>query len=426
MTEFCSAPYIYTFEITSACNARCVGCGNVFPHDGVHITARDCQVILRHVSHPEMFRVTGGEPTLSPEFAEIMQLLDQQGKPIVVFTNGAWAKPDDVVRILRACKNLDGILVSLHGHTAASYQAFTHTDHFSTVLTNIHRAREAGIAVNTNTILTHRNIDHMEQVVEIATRAGAQVVAFSRYYGSPIPGLTDLSPEQYKYAVDQVARLRTAGKQVKFNNNIPFCLGGELTQACPAGDTHCTISPAGKVRLCNHLPYEVGDILRTPIEQVWQSHVVQEWRGQIPAMCQRCVAFDLCKGGCRANARANGSATDPLACGPCQTMPKPPAPVQHLLWGKSFPKANFSLHQESFGYVLVNRSRIFKVTDEATSLMDVLRRGDSTLAEIRVLFGQAALNFVGLLYDNRMLELIETPKSMEAPELPMESGRRFR
>jgi radical SAM protein with 4Fe4S-binding SPASM domain len=360
---------------------------------------------LEHISHPEMFRVTGGEPTLSPEFAEVMQLLDKQGKPIVVFTNGAWEEPDAVVEILQGCKNLDGILVSLHGHSASSYKAFTRADHFSMVLTNIRRASEAGIAVNTNTILTHRNINHLADVVEIATWAGAQVVAFSRYYGVPILGLTDLSPEQYKHAVDQVSRFRAAGKQVKFNNNIPFCLGGELTQVCPAGDTHCTISPTGKARLCNHSPYAVGDVFRMPIEQIWQSDAVRRWREQVPAMCQQCAAFELCKGGCRANAQANGLAMDPLACGPCRTMPKLPAPIQHSLCGESFPKADFSLHKEGFGYVLINHSRIYKVTDEASPLICVLQRGDRTLAEIRALLGQAALNFIGLLYDSRMIEL---------------------
>jgi radical SAM protein with 4Fe4S-binding SPASM domain len=406
MTRFCSAPYIYTFEITSACNASCIGCGNVFPHDGARITAQDCRAILGHISHPEMFRVTGGEPTLSPEFAEIIRLLDDQGKPIVVFTNGTWEEPDTVIETLRACQNLDGILVSLHGHSAPAYQAFTRRGSFSTVLANIRRASEAGFAVNTNTILTHRNIDHMADVVEIATQAGARVVAFSRYYGVSIPGLTDLSPGQYKHAVEQVARFRASGKRVKFNNNIPFCLGGELTQACPAGDTHCTISPLGKARLCNHSPYEVGDILKTSIEEIWQSDAVGRWRRQVPAMCQRCAAFEICRGGCRANARANGQATDPLACGPCQTLPQPLAPIRHALCEAAFPKANFSLHKESFGYVLVNRSRILKVTDGAMPLIDVLQQRNRTLTEIRALFGQAALNFVGILYDSRMVELL--------------------
>jgi radical SAM protein with 4Fe4S-binding SPASM domain len=426
MTLFCSAPYIYTFEITSACNADCVGCGNVFPHDGAYITAQECQTILKHVKHPEMFRVTGGEPTISPEFPEIMRLLDRQEKPIVVFTNGAWEEPDSVLKTLQACKNLDGILVSLHGHSQSSYQAFTRTDHFSRVLANIRRANEAGIDVNTNTILTHRNIGHMADVVEIATQAGAKVVAFSRYYGVPIPGLTDLSPEQYKYAVDQVSRLRAGGKLVKFNNNIPFCLGGQLTQACPAGDTHCTVSPTGEVRLCNHSPYSVGNILQTPVEQMWHSDAIEWWRKQIPPMCQQCAAFDLCRGGCRANAMTNGLAADPLARGPCRTTPKLPKPLKHLLYDEAVPKADFSLHKESFGYVLANRSRIFKVADEAKPILDALQQRSKTLAEIRALFGPAALNFIGVLYDNRMVELMETSKIIETPRVSLELDPGFK
>ena len=406
MTPFCSVPYIYTLEITSACNANCVGCGNVFPRGNLHITAEDCQRVLERISpHVEMLRITGGEPTLSPTFADILRTLDRLGKPIVVFTNGLWEKPHHTIEILRNCHNLDGILVSLHGYSAASYQAFTDGDHFSTIVANIQRASEAGIVVNTNTILTHKNIDHMPEVVELATQAGAQVVAFSRYYGVPIADLTDLSAEEFKFAVQQVASFRAAGRAVKFNNNIPLCLGGELTQACPAGDTHCTISPTCKVRVCNHSPYEVGDILATSIEQIWQSDRVKRWREQVPAICRQCVAFDLCKGGCRANAQANGLSTDPLACGPYRIMPKLPPPIQHSLRSESFPRACFSLHEESFGYVLINRSQILKVTHDAKPLIDAVIDGRLTLSKITDLFGQDALNFTGLLYDRRMIEL---------------------
>ena len=404
--HFCSVPYIYTLEITSACSANCVGCGNVFPRSNLHITLENCQIILERISrYAEMLRITGGEPTLSPVFAQIMQAVDTLGKPIVVFTNGFWEEPGSVIEILRDCENLDGILVSLHGHSTSSHKAFTGGDHFPTVLSNIQRASEAGITVNTNTILTRKNIDHIAEVVELAMQAGAQVVAFSRYYGVPIPRLTDLSVAQFKLALDQVASFRTAGKPVKFNNNIPLCFGGELTQACPAGDTHCTISPTCEVRLCNHSPYKVGDILEMPIEQIWQSDRVRQWRKQVSAMCRQCVAFDFCRGGCRAHAEANGLATDPLACGPCRAMPESPSPIQHSLHGESFPRADFSLHRESFGYVLINRSQIFKVTHEAKPLVDVLLDGSMTLSTISNLFGQEALNFIGLLYDRRMVEL---------------------
>jgi radical SAM protein with 4Fe4S-binding SPASM domain len=406
MTDTCSVPYVYTVEITSACNAKCAGCGNVFARDNTYITPEQARVVVERISRSaEMIRITGGEPTVSPAFVELAHSLDSLGKPIVIFTNGVWNKPGHVIETLQSIRNLDGILVSLHGHCAAAYEAFTRGDNFDVALENIRRASQAGIAVNTNTILTRHTIDHMTQVVERAMEAGAKVIAFSRYYGVPIPGLTELAPEQLKFAVTQVARMRAVGLPVKFNNNIPLCLGGELTQACPAGDTHCTISPTCKVRVCNHSTHEVGDILATSIEQIWQSERVNGWRRQIPSMCLACGAFELCRAGCRANAAANGLAADPLACGPLRDMPEWSTPIRLSLKGDFLPQAHFASRREDFGFVLINRSQILKVSHEADPLIQALMGGETTLSGIRDRFGQAALNFVGLLYDRRMVEL---------------------
>jgi radical SAM protein with 4Fe4S-binding SPASM domain len=412
MRTYCSVPYVYTLEITSDCNADCVGCGNVFRHDGTYLTLEQIQTILGRISpYVEMLRLTGGEPTVSPFFAQILEILDLLDKPMVVFSNGLWQEPDAVIGALRQCRNLDGILVSLHGHCPEAYQSFTRVPQFARVLDNIQRATEAGITVNTNTILTRQNIDHMAEVVDVAMQAGAQVIAFSRYYGLPISGLTDLGHEEYRYAVEQVTRFRTEGKRVKFNNNIPFCLGGVKTQVCPAGDTHCTISPTCKVRVCNHSPFEIGDILTTSMEEIWRGETVDRWRGQLPEMCRQCTALDRCGGGCKANAQANGLTVDPLACGPSAIDARTPDALQHSLPAGAFPRAEFSLREESFGYVLINRTHILKVAPTAKPFLEVLLRGDRTLAEIDAAFGHKVLNLVGLLYDSRMLELSPMPTS---------------
>lgn len=418
MRAYCSVPYVYTLEITSACNADCVGCGNVFRHDDTHLTLEQGKVIVDRIfSFVEMLRITGGEPTVSPFFGQILQLVDQLDKPIVVFTNGLWQDSDAVMEALQQCRNLDGVLVSLHGHCLDAYQSFTRGKHFASVLENIHRASEAGITVNTNTILTRKNIDHMAKVAEVAAEAGAQVIAFSRYYGIPITGLTDLDPEQYRFAVEQVTRFRTEGRPVKFNNNIPLCLGGAKTQVCPAGDTHCTIGPTCRVRVCNHSPFEIGNILTTSIEDLWCGEPIDRWRQQLPDMCRQCEIFDRCGGGCKANAWANGLEVDPLACGPCAIDVQPPVLLKHSLPAGSFPAARFSLRREGFGYILINRTQILKVSSAARPFLEVLLRGDRTLAEIDAMFGHSTLNLVGLLYDCRMLELSPIPTPLG--ETPM-------
>ena len=76
MMNFCLVPYIYTLEITSECNVNCVGCGNVFAHGDLYMEPEQLRIALDRISpYAEMLRVTGGEPTLSPAFGEIVQLV---------------------------------------------------------------------------------------------------------------------------------------------------------------------------------------------------------------------------------------------------------------------------------------------------------------------------------------------------------------
>jgi hypothetical protein len=89
-------------------------------------------------------------------------------------------------------------------------------------------------------------------------------------------------------------------------------------------------------------------------------------------------------------------------------MPELPSPIQHSLPSASLPRSCFSLHNERFGYVLINRSQIIKVKHDAKPLIDTLMTGDTPLSRIADLFGQKALNFIGLLYDRRMIELLPT------------------
>ncbi len=372
-----------------------------------HMTVEQVnRIAARIADFVEMLRITGGEPTLSPVFQEVLRIVDGLNRPLVLFTNAAWRHPRAIIDSLGACRNLDGILVSLHGHNASAYQAFTQSNYFEQVLENIRAASRAGIVVNTNTILTRHNIGHLEELRDLVLASGAQVAAFSRYYGKPVPGVTDLPGESYRYALELIDAWRREGIPVKFNNNLPMCLGGVQTQACPAGDTHCTIDPWGKVRLCNHLPGPVGDLLTQSIAEIWRSPVLDAWRRQTPEICQGCAALDQCRAGCRAHARANNLVADPLACQPYSHQPEIQPPIHHRLLPDSIVKPCFSARQEAFGYVLIQRSQTIKMGPDARPLIERLSAGQATLASIGQEFGPHALNFIGLLYDRRMVELV--------------------
>jgi radical SAM protein with 4Fe4S-binding SPASM domain len=76
---------------------------------------------------------------------------------------------------------------------------------------------------------------------------------------------------------------------------------------CPLGGegSYFTIDPQGYVRICNHSPTILGNILTDHFPDIYYHHpYVQEFRETWPEECQNCPPDlkTLCGGGCKAAA----------------------------------------------------------------------------------------------------------------------------
>ena len=81
-----SLPVAYYLELTPDCNNHCPGCGNVYARHRGRLPApldgeRWNNVIDRLVAHAYLFKITGGEPTLHPDFAAIIRAVADRGRP---------------------------------------------------------------------------------------------------------------------------------------------------------------------------------------------------------------------------------------------------------------------------------------------------------------------------------------------------------
>lgn len=399
-------PTTYTLELTAACNHSCIGCGNVFSRELGFMRGTTWIRLLNDLkSDIVSLRMTGGECTLHPDFKDIVYEIDQLDVPFVVLTNGNWHEPDRVLQLSSDCKNLDGVLVSLHGKDSHSHSAFVVTDSFSIVTRNIQRATDAGIKVGTNTILLKSNIEDIEQIAELSFRLGATSAAFSRYYGKPIPGL-ELSEAELHEAIARIATLRKQEPRIVFNNCVPMCFSHDIdmpTKGCTSGFTHCTIDPAGNVRPCTHSPVMLGSLFEQDIAEIWDSEPLWEWRNLISEACTTCGVFSQCRGGCRATAHHRGQIQDPLIRSPFDRLT---APRQALnLYQHACPIPNFTLRQDDFGFYIINRNRHICLSNKAMPILEMLD-GNTTLEEIQTQIGQVAVDFVGTLALNGLVELV--------------------
>lgn len=398
-------PTTYTFELTTACNHRCVGCGNVFSHNSPFMSGERWLNLIDLLKDDLVsLRVTGGECTLHPDFEAIIDGIDNLSVPFVVFTNGNWHKPDEIIKLLSRCKNLTGILVSLHGHDRATYRNFVGVDSFDQVTANIRQAARAGIRVGTNTLLLRSTVEHIATILRLGLSLGAESVAFSRHYGRPMAENLNLDDETFKKALLEILARQKHEPRLVINNCIPLCfLGSEIpAKGCTSGFTHCTIDPLGNARPCTHTPLTLGNLFEQSISDIWASEKIEEWRDYIPEGCINCQAFHLCRGGCRATAYHQNLPQDPLIGEPI-TRPMSPSTLPVKLYRHAHLKTNYQIRREAFGSYLINDGFLLPVSLQADPILESLAQS-ITVLEVRERFGQVGLDFVGTLVLHGLIE----------------------
>jgi radical SAM protein with 4Fe4S-binding SPASM domain len=408
-----SRPLAFYLELTPDCNNNCPACGNAFVSgSGRAIASRRPplaaagwqQVIERLRPHAYRLKLTGGEPTLHPQFAEIVRYVATTDIPFTLFTNGRWPNREQLLDLLAATPNCEGLLVSLHGSSAATHEAFTASaGSFDDTIRGVRAAIEQGLAVTLSCVITAHNWARIDEMVALANRLGAQGVVFNRCLGETPAGVSP-ADDQLRAAITRIEAVRATGRPARLGNCVPTCFLPTAQPGCLAGLAFLTIDPWGRARPCNHAPQIVGDVLEEPLDRIWHSVAMEAWRQAPGEACAGCVAVDTCRGGCRALAAADPLGQDPLM----GTPPAPaagPNPVDVLLYRGARPAARFVRHAEAFGPVLLCANQLVAASHDDETVLGLLD-GQQTLGEIEARCGQRGVDLVASLYECGMVELL--------------------
>ncbi len=402
-TPVLALPLACYLELTPVCNNRCPGCGNVYAADRADLTApldgagwRD--LIARLAAHVRRFKLTGGEPTLHPDLAEIVQAIDAHGVPFTLFTNGRWPHPEALIRLLKCTRTCEGMLVSLHGPDSTTHGAFCGVSHaFDETVRNVRRAADAGLDVAVSLVITARNGERVEETLDLALRLGANHLVCNRLIGA-----SEEEPQLLRAAVARIEALRAAGRPIRFGNCIPQCFALSSARGCTAGSVFATVDPWGRMRPCNHAPLIAGDLRTQSVREVWHGPVMAYWRALVPAECSACAAFGTCHGGCRAQALLLGRSHDPLVRAPLAKADLG-ATAPLTLYAGLRPYGTFTRRYEEGAAVLQRGARVFPVPEGRGALVTHLD-GSLTLAQIARRYGPPALDWVGALYQEGFVD----------------------
>ena len=105
------------FELTNRCNFSCVHCirAEDGPHHDLPVTIVNKVLTEVQAYQPiSLVAFTGGEPTLHPQFADMVELVATYGYPFTFVTNG-WNFPQTFSKIQDWKNKLESVSLSLDG-----------------------------------------------------------------------------------------------------------------------------------------------------------------------------------------------------------------------------------------------------------------------------------------------------------------------
>lgn len=311
-------PMSFDIEITARCNNDCRHCYIALP-------AGDTTAAARELTAAEIARVaaeavdlgavwcliSGGEPLLRPDFAEIYLTLKRLGLLVSVFTN-ACLVTEEHVELFRRYPPRD-LEVSVYGATAATYEAVTgRTGSFAAFRRGLDRLLDGGAKVRLKAMALRSNAHELTEMGAFCRARTKDYYRFDPLLHLRVDGDEDrnamiraerLSPAEI-VAVERADDERFGSLQRNCDKLILQHEDGHLCDHlfhCGAGMGSFSVAYDGTFRLCNALwhPETTYDLRHGTVKEAWDVVVprVRDMRSasaEFLEKCRRCSLVNLC------------------------------------------------------------------------------------------------------------------------------------
>ncbi|WP_295693331.1 mycofactocin radical SAM maturase [Lapillicoccus sp.] len=305
------APICLTWELTYACNLACVHClSSSGRRDPRELTTAEAKALIDEFERMQIFYVNigGGEPTIRPDFWELLDYAVEHHVGVKFSTNGFRITKERAERL--AATDYVDVQISLDGATAEVNDAVRGAGTYDAAMRAMTHLQAAGMQdFKISVVCTRHNIDQLDDFKAIADRFGAQL-RLTRLRpsgrGADVWGELRPLPEQQRQLYDWLV---AHGEGVLTGDSF-FHLSafGEALPGlnlCGAGRVVCLVDPVGDVYACPfaiHDTFLAGNIRDLGFDRVWkESPLFLELRSpQTGGACTKCSAYDSCRGGCMA------------------------------------------------------------------------------------------------------------------------------
>jgi mycofactocin radical SAM maturase len=280
--------------------------------DPNELSTAEMKSVVDELAGMQVFYVNvgGGEPTVRPDFWELLEYCTSSGVGVKFSTNGSQITAERAERL--AGMDYVDVQVSLDGATAEVNDHVRGPGSYGMAVTALARLAAAGMSgVKVSVVVTSQNVGQLDEFQALAERYGAVLrLTRLRPSGRGADVWDELHPSQaqqrqlYDWLVAHGDNVLTGDSFFHLNALGDTALPG--LNLCGAGRVVCLIDPVGDVYACPFAIHEAfkGGTIRAPggFAQVWrESTLFQGLREpQTGGACVSCSAYDACQGGCMA------------------------------------------------------------------------------------------------------------------------------
>ena len=302
------APICLTWEITYACNLRCVHClsssGKRRPNE---LTTAEAKRLIDEWADITVFyiNVGGGEPMSRPDFFTLMDYALERGIGVKFSTNGTLI--DDAAADWIASRDYLDVQISLDGATAETNDPVRGVGSYTRARRAMDRLAARGFRFKINGTVTRHNMPEIDDLYAMAQGYGAELrLTRLRPTGRGGDVWADLKPT---HAQNRVLYDWLRGHRDVLTGDSFFHLSayGEPVDGlnmCGAGRIVCCVDPLGDVYACPFLlaPEFAAGNVRDPggFTALWRDAPLfaglREW--EVGGSCRSCGAYSRCHGGC--------------------------------------------------------------------------------------------------------------------------------
>lgn len=294
------APVSVHIEVTKRCNARCKMCdiwkqGRNPKIAKQELTTKQLQSLAEQLGKLKVkaIGITGGEPMLRQDIAEIIKAFKNNGMIVHLNTNGTI--PNTAERLKHS--GVDSVTVSIdfYGKEHDKNRGLKHA--FEKAVQTLKDLKKAGIKrIGIGTVIMNQNPNHFEKLTKLADELGV-FISFAGFDLGLINQQKEQRKKHFQKFVEGVDKINQLRKKYSNISVLPAYLDYMKKQSknlkpinwCYAGFATCIVKANGDVAPCYQLS-AVGNLKNNSFKEIWNSEKMSMARKRIKNKCGICFA----------------------------------------------------------------------------------------------------------------------------------------